>query len=49
MPRLIFVSGQAYAPDYADFPAATRVPVVAKPFTADDLRRAVAQALGSQP
>lgn len=48
MPPVIFVTGQAYSPDYAGFLATVSVPVVSKPFTADDLRKAVARALSAQ-
>jgi two-component system NtrC family sensor kinase len=44
-PPVIFVTGQAYSPDYAGFLATASVPVVFKPFTADDLRKAVARGL----
>jgi CheY-like chemotaxis protein len=47
MPRMIFVTGQAHALDYAGFLGVTAVPVLAKPFTVDDLRKAVTQVLGT--
>jgi CheY-like chemotaxis protein len=47
MPRMIFVTGQAHALDYAGFLGMTAVPVLAKPFTVDDLQKAVTQALGT--
>ena len=45
MPRMIYVTGQAYSLDYAGFLAASRVPVISKPFSPEDLRQAVRQAL----
>jgi DNA-binding NarL/FixJ family response regulator len=45
MPRMIYVTGQAHSLDYAGFLAASRVPVLSKPFSPDDLRQAVRQAL----
>jgi CheY-like chemotaxis protein len=45
MPRIIYVTGQAHSMDYAGFLAASRVPVLSKPFTPDSLRQAVRQAL----
>jgi two-component system cell cycle response regulator CpdR len=47
MPRMIFVTGQAHSLDYAGFLGMTAVPVLAKPFTVDELRKAVTQALGT--
>lgn len=47
-PPVVFVTGQAYSPDYAGFLATASVPVVSKPFTADDLRKVVAHALESK-
>jgi CheY-like chemotaxis protein len=47
MPRMIFVTGQAHALDYAGFLGLTAVPVLAKPFTVDDLRKAVTHALST--
>jgi two-component system cell cycle response regulator CpdR len=47
MPRMIFVTGQAYAMDYAGFLGMAAVPVLAKPFTVNDLQKAVSQALGT--
>jgi two-component system cell cycle response regulator CpdR len=47
MPRMIFVTGQAYALDYAGFLGMAAVPVLAKPFTVEDLRKAVTQVLGT--
>jgi len=47
MPRMIYVTGQAHSLDYAGFLAASRVPVLSKPFSPDDLRKAVPQALTS--
>ena len=47
MPRMIYVTGQAHSLDYAGFLAASRVPVLPKPFSPDDLRQAVRQALAS--
>jgi CheY-like chemotaxis protein len=47
MPRMIFVTGQAHALDYAGFLGMAAVPVVAKPFTVEDLRKAVTQVLGT--
>lgn len=46
MPRMIFVTGQAHALDYAGFLGVAAVPVLAKPFTVEDLRKAVTQVLG---
>jgi len=46
MPRMIFVTGQAHALDYAGFLGMTAAPVLAKPFTVEDLRKAVTQVLG---
>jgi CheY-like chemotaxis protein len=46
MPRMIYVTGQAHSLDYAGFLAASQVPVLSKPFSPEDLRRAVRQALG---
>jgi CheY-like chemotaxis protein len=45
MPPMVFVTGQAHAMDYGGFLASANVPVVAKPFTTDDLRKAITQAL----
>lgn len=45
MPRIIYVTGQAHSLDYAGFLAASRVPVLSKPFTPESLRQAVRQAL----
>lgn len=45
MPRMIYVTGQAHSLDYAGFLATSRVPVVSKPFSPEDLRQAVRQAL----
>ena len=45
MPRMIYVTGQAHSLDYAGFLAASRVPVLSKPFSPEDLRQAVRQAL----
>lgn len=45
MPRIIYITGQAYSMDYAGFLAASRVPVISKPFTPEDLRKAVRTAL----
>ena len=45
--RLIFMTGHAQGPEYAGFFEETRVPVLAKPFTPEDLRRAVRQALAT--
>ena len=45
MPRIIYVTGQAHSMDYAGFLAASRVPVISKPFSPDDLRTAVRSAL----
>jgi len=45
MPRIIYVTGQAHSLDYAGFLAASRVPVISKPFTPEDLRNAVRSAL----
>ena len=47
MPRMIFVTGQAHALDYAGFLGMAAVPVVAKPFTVEDLRKAVTRVLGT--
>ena len=47
MPRMIFVTGQAHALDYAGFLGTTGAPVVAKPFTVEALRKAVTQVLGT--
>ena len=47
MPRMIYVTGQAHSLDYAGFLAASRVPVLSKPFSPEDLRQAVRQALAS--
>ena len=47
MPRMIYVTGQAHSLDYAGFLAASRVPVLSKPFSPEDLRQAVRQALNS--
>jgi CheY-like chemotaxis protein len=47
MPRVIFVTGQAHSLDYAGFLGMAAVPVLAKPFTVDDLQKAVTQALGT--
>jgi CheY-like chemotaxis protein len=46
MPRMIFVTGQAHALDYAGFLGIAAVPVLAKPFSVEDLRKAVTQVLG---
>ena len=46
MPRMIYVTGQAHSLDYAGFLAASQVPVLSKPFSPEDLRQAVRQALG---
>ena len=43
--RIIYVTGQAHSMDYAGFLAASRVPVISKPFSPDDLRKAVRGAL----
>jgi CheY-like chemotaxis protein len=45
MPRMVFVTAQAYSLDYASFLAATSVPVLPKPFTVDGLRAVVKQVL----
>jgi CheY-like chemotaxis protein len=45
MPRMVYVTGQANSLDYAGFLAASRVPVLPKPFSPEDLRKAVRQAL----
>lgn len=45
LPRLIFMTGHADHPEYASFLKETRVPVLAKPFTPEDLRQAVQRAL----
>jgi CheY-like chemotaxis protein len=45
MPRIIYVTGQAHSLDYAGFLAASRVPVLSKPFSPEDLRSAVRSAL----
>jgi CheY-like chemotaxis protein len=47
MPPMIYVTGQANSLDYAGFLAASRVPVLSKPFSPEDLRQAVRQALAS--
>jgi CheY-like chemotaxis protein len=47
MPPMIFVTGQAHSLDYAGFLGMTAAPVLAKPFTVDDLQKAVSQALGT--
>jgi CheY-like chemotaxis protein len=44
---MIFVTGQAHALDYAGFLGVAAVPVLAKPFTVEDLRKAVTQVLGT--
>jgi CheY-like chemotaxis protein len=44
---MIYVTGQAHSLDYAGFLAASRVPVLSKPFSPEDLRKAVRQALTS--
>jgi CheY-like chemotaxis protein len=44
--RLIFMTGHT-APEYASFLKETGVPVLAKPFTAEDLREAVQRALAT--
>lgn len=44
LPRLIFMTGHASDPDSARFLRETGVPVLAKPFTPESLRRAVRRA-----
>ena len=46
-PRLLFVSGSSSAQAYADFLAATEVPVLEKPFSLDDLCRVVERMLAA--
>ncbi len=45
--RLIFMTGHTDNPEYASFLKKTRVPVLAKPFTPEDLRQAVQRALSA--
>ena len=45
--RLIFMTGHADAPEYARFLEETGVPVLAKPFSAEDLRGAVQRVLST--
>ena len=45
--RLIFMTGHAKASEYAGFLEETHVPVLAKPFTPEDLRQAVRRALAT--
>ena len=45
--RLIFMTGHAYAPEYAGFLKETGVALLAKPFSPEDLRRAIQRALGN--
>lgn len=47
MPRMIFVTGQAHSLDYAGFLGIAGVPVLAKPFTVDDLQKVVSQTLST--
>ena len=39
MPRMIYVTGQAHSMDYAGFLAASRVPVLSKPFSRTELTK----------
>ena len=48
MPRMIFVTGQAHSLDYAGFLGVAGVPVLAKPFTVDDLQRVVSQLFSTE-
>ena len=45
--HLIFMTGHTDNPEYASFLKETRVPVLAKPFTPEDLRQAVERALST--
>ncbi len=48
VPRMIFVTRQAHSLDYAGFLGVAGILVLAKPFTVDDLQKAVGQALGPE-
>ena len=48
MPRMIFVTGQAYSVDYAGFLGIAGVPVLAKPFTVGGLQKVVSQTLSTE-
>ena len=45
--HLIFMTGHTDSPEYASFLKETRVPLLAKPFTPEDLRQAVQRALST--